>query len=202
MLKEKKILIIVNLLSLLLFLFMLWGVLHETWLLQVDRWINTHMYQVHAIWLSPLVQFVTNMNGFGGVAIFSTVLIAFFFWHRWYSEIGFYFFAISGAALLFSGVKLLLERARPEFSLIEIGGYSFPSGHTTMATAMAFALYFIFSGKFGERYVLFLSALGWALLIALTRLYLGVHWFTDVVGGFGLGLWWVTLIRLYWQRER
>jgi undecaprenyl-diphosphatase len=205
MTKGKKVLVYVNLLSFSLFLLMLWTVLNEAWLIRLDRWINTHMYQVHAAWLTPLMQLITDMNSFGGAALFSAVVIAFFLGRRWYRESGFYLFVTLGAALLFSGVKLWVERTRPELPLIEVGGYSFPSGHTTMATAMAFALYFILSGRFGEKYVpyvLFIIALGWALLIASTRLYLGVHWFTDVVGGFGLGLWWVTLVRLVWPGEK
>ena len=200
MTKGKKMLIVVNLLSLSLFLFMLWTVRHEAWLIRVDRWISMHMPQVHTTWLTPWMQLITDMNSLGGAAIFSAVVIAFLSGRRWYREIGFFLFAILGATALFVGVKLWVARLRPEISLIEVGGYSFPSGHTTMATAMAFALYFILAkhSEAGVRYGVFLVALGWALLIASTRLYLGVHWFTDVAGGFGLGLWWVTLVRLVW----
>ena len=72
---------------------------------------------------------------------------------------------------------------------------SFPSGHTTGAFAIAwFAAYLSWrAGKPG----LGLAALFWALLVGISRIYMGVHWPTDIIGGAGMGLvgagitiWW------------
>ncbi len=147
----------------------------------------------------PIVKMITDINGIFGAAIFSVLVVVLFAWLKWYRDIVFYLSVTLGATGVFVLIKQLVVRSRPESAIIEIGGYSFPSGHTTMATAMAFALYFILSEKTQNRTVkacLFLIALGWSLLIASTRLYLGVHWFSDVVGGFGLGLFWVTAVGL------
>ncbi|MCF6205951.1 MAG: phosphatase PAP2 family protein [Sulfurovum sp.] len=198
--QKKRLLLMINLLSLLLFFSMLVIVLCNAWLIELDRWISSHMHLVRIEWLNPVVEWVTHINGLIGAAIFSVIVIAFFARRRWYADIGFFILVTAGATGLFVLVKMLVGRVRPDAAIIEVGGYSFPSGHTTMATAMAFSLYFILSEKTQEerlRSLLLLLAFGWAVLIASTRLYLGVHWFTDVMGGFGLGLWWVTLLQLF-----
>jgi len=100
---------------------MLAGVLRQNSLLTIDNWVSEHMYFVQLVWLDPIVKIITDINGLLGAALFS----------------------VGGATALFILVKQLVVRSRPESAIIEIGGYSFPSGHTTMATAMAFALYFI-----------------------------------------------------------
>jgi len=199
MVQKNNILIPVNLLALFLFSGMLVSVWYGTDLMEIDRWISCHMFNMRMEWLSPLVKWVTDLNGFLGAAVFSLTVAAVFVRKQWYQEIGFYLASTLGAAGLFSGVKYIVKRARPDMAIIEAGGFSFPSGHTTMATAMAFALYFILKEKTENReiHILLLAmAAGWSVLIASTRIYLGVHWFTDVLGGFGLGLWWVTLLKM------
>ncbi len=199
--KKKRIsLIIVNLMALLFFAAMWLSVWLEASLTEIDRWISVHMFHMRIEWLNVVVKGITDMNSFAGAALFSAVVISLFIWKRWYRDIWFYLVVTFGATALFAGIKAVVGRMRPDAAIIETGGFSFPSGHTTMATAMAFALYFILRKKTKNRAMhalLFVKALGWSLLIASTRLYLGVHWFTDVLGGFGLGLWWVTLIELF-----
>ena len=77
-------------------------------------------------------------------------------------------------SVAFSGIngyiiKHIDSRPRPEeaYRLITEDGYSFPSGHATAVTALIVSL---------------------VLVLTMTRLYLGVHWVTDVIGGFGVGL--------------
>ena len=195
----KRGIVFVNIFALLLFGTMLAEVLWQNGLLIVDRWISDHMYHIRMEWLTPIVKMLTDMNGVLGAALFSVGVMALLFWKKQYRNAAFYLSSVLGAMGLFVCIKQLVVRNRPENAIIEIGGYSFPSGHTTMATAIAFALYFIFSqmDKLRPyRDLLCFLALGWAVLIASTRLYLGVHWFSDVVGGFGLGLFWVTAVRL------
>ncbi len=90
-------------------------------------------------------------------------------------------------------IKHLYERPRPEeaLRLITEDGYSFPSGHATAVTALFVSLVLVLTTtRVGRRlrYLLWAAALTLIVFICVTRLYLGVHWVTDVIGGFGVGL--------------
>jgi undecaprenyl-diphosphatase len=199
--KNRKRLLVVNLFALILFLVMWYGVVHQqASFLEADHWINSRMDILrNEAWI-PLVKMLTDVNGLIGATLFSLGVTAFFLWKRWFKETAFFLLATVGASILFALVKSVVERGRPVSSVLDVSGYSFPSGHTTMATAMAFALYMVLQEKTTLLYVkiwLFAVALGWSLVIAWTRLYLDVHWFTDVIGGFGLGLFWVTFLKRF-----
>ena len=70
-------------------------------------------------------------------------------------------------------------------------GYSFPSGHATSVTALLVSLVLVLTTtRIGRRlrYLLWAAALTFIVFICVTRLYLGVHLVTDVIGGFSVGL--------------
>jgi undecaprenyl-diphosphatase len=105
-------------------------------------------------------------------------------------------------ALLGEGMKLVIHRVRPalEFARIAIPGtYGFPSGHALSATTFFGTLGFV--ALIGERrlrrsVVIVATCTAAALLVGLSRVYLGVHFMGDVVGGWLLGAAWVTLMIL------
>lgn len=86
--------------------------------------------------------------------------------------------------------KFALHRARPLHGLIEPGGYSFPSGHATISVAFYGFLFFIlvhFSRGWRTRVNLVFVALLLALAIGFSRLYLGVHFLSDILAGYLVG---------------
>lgn len=90
-------------------------------------------------------------------------------------------------------IKHVYERPRPEeaLRLITEDGFSFPSGHATAVTALFVSLVLVLTTtRVGRRlrYLLWAAALALIVFICVTRLYLGVHWVTDVIGGFSVGL--------------
>jgi len=194
-----KIVILLMLLALLLFLFMLYSVVTQTFFYDIDLWVSAHSAQMHQPFLNKVVIVITHLNGVIASAIFTFFLLVYLIYRKWYKELRFYLFSFLGASLFFTLIKNIVERARPQSELIDVINYSFPSGHSTMATAMAVALYFIFVPKIDsskKQSLLLAAAIFWPLLIAFTRVYLNVHWVSDTLAGLSLGFFWVTLLYL------
>jgi len=107
-------------------------------------------------------------------------------------------FGIVGASYLNKGLKLLFQRERPDeiYRAVEAHNASFPSGHA-MASAAAFLILAVLIVKWTTSLLIQRCVIGFAVLMAvtvgLTRIYLGVHWTTDVVAGWSAGVAWAML---------
>ncbi|MDI9589948.1 MAG: phosphatase PAP2 family protein [Acidobacteriota bacterium] len=102
-----------------------------------------------------------------------------------------------GIVLLNQVFKFLVQRPRPEgFRLIAESGYSFPSGHSMVAMGFYGLLAWMAWRYEKDPTVRRLSVAGFALIVALvgiSRVYLGVHYASDVIAGFCLALAWLAL---------
>jgi undecaprenyl-diphosphatase len=113
---------------------------------------------------------------------------------------------LTGLAWLGSAlIKTLVHRPRPDIaSLSHIliahpGGFSFPSGHTSFASALAMSLILV-SRDWRTRRPVLVVAVGVAILTGLSRVYLGVHYPTDVVGSWAYACAAVLLLDRLWRR--
>src|SRR5262249_13943541 len=110
-----------------------------------------------------------------------------------------------GASALNSAIKGALHRARPgELSYAGWSEFSFPSGHSTTNLVLYGFLAFLVARELppGRRVPLVLAIAGFVLLIAFSRLYLGAHWLSDVIGGLAFGTAWLTALGLSYLRRR
>jgi membrane-associated phospholipid phosphatase len=111
--------------------------------------------------------------------------------------------AMSGAALVFRGLKELLDRPRPPLDgrLVHATNESLPSGHATMAVVVIGTLVVLaWPGRTtAGRAALVAAAALWVGAVGLTRLYLGVHWFSDVVAGWLVGGAWLAVCVAAWS---
>jgi undecaprenyl-diphosphatase len=101
--------------------------------------------------------------------------------------------------------KLLVARQRPDAALLfdslapESGTDSFPSGHVTFAVTLAFAVFFLARGTRWAKFAAF-SGVGVVALVAWSRLYIGVHYPSDVAGSLLAGTAAVVLLAGLWNR--
>jgi membrane-associated phospholipid phosphatase len=111
--------------------------------------------------------------------------------NRW--VVPFLLIVILGDHLLTNSIKQLVDRARPTIEAVAATlGPSFPSGHTSTAAA-SWAAFALVAGRWWGRRAwpaLAGTAVGIAVAVALSRVFLDVHWLTDVLGGLALGWAW------------
>lgn len=136
----------------------------------------------HAHWLDIFMEEATDLGNGGAIWI---ALGIFFMFQKKYRKVGYMMMTamLIGFVLLNLGVKPMVARLRPfelqlavQLLIHEPWDYSFPSGHAWSALA---AVIILFMNKIPGRYV----ALGVALLISFSRIYLYVHYPSDVIAG-------------------
>jgi undecaprenyl-diphosphatase len=124
---------------------------------------------------------------------------------RW-REAAFLVLALGGSILVTDVVKLLVDRPRPPASvrLLHVTGTAYPSGHAldAMAALMALAVVLAEGRSRKARGALFCSAGIAVLVVGWSRVYLGTHWLTDVLGGYALGGCWVAMLAVVLLRPR
>jgi len=202
---DRKVLIFLNIFSLFLFLFILYAVLNDSYLHDIDTWVHTHIIAMQTPVLTKVIVFFTNLSGVLANIVFAILLLLYLSYKKCYEERRFYLYTVSGAVLLFLAVKQMVGRIRPDTNLIEVINYSFPSGHATLSMTTVLLLYIIFIKKHSSywvRYSILILFLLWALFIAFTRVYLNVHWLSDVVAGLALGIFWVSFMWLFLYQNK
>ena len=104
-----------------------------------------------------------------------------------------------GAGILTLVTKNIIERIRPEEAqqLIVVSGFSYPSGHSVSTSALYLTIAII-AGRYvrhsGARAAMFLAVSALLIMVGASRVYLGVHYATDVVSGISLGATWALLL--------
>jgi len=112
----------------------------------------------------------------------------------------FFLFTIVASSVSAVLLKIIFSIERPVSTLTEAFGPGFPSTHATTATVFFLALLYAIRHKINDRTIGFLFeviAISFIIFCGLSRLYLSVHWPSDVLAGYMLGLFWVTFALTY-----
>lgn len=154
--------------------------------------------------LTSIMKFFTFIGSSKAVIVISLVLMVFLYivlHHR--LELILFTVAVVGSAILNDVLKNLFQRLRPNLHrLIEISGYSFPSGHAmtafTVYGIVAFLLWRHLDSK-RNRSILVLFSVFMILMIGISRIYLGVHYPSDIIGGYFVSAFWLTNLIWFFQ---
>jgi undecaprenyl-diphosphatase len=144
----------------------------------------------------------------GDTAVVVAVTIIVFLWLAWkraWRTAAYWLVAIAGASALNTAIKVALHRARPgELLYSGWSAFSFPSGHSTVNVVMYGFLAFLIARELRPalRVSVALGAATLIFLIAFSRLYVGAHWLSDVLGGLAFGSAWLALLGLSYLRRQ
>lgn len=132
--------------------------------------------------------------------VIALAIIVYLFVVGWRWEAGMLAFAALGVTILGAGIKLFVQRARPTAQLVHVfaplNDYSFPSGHVLFFTAFFGFLWFLLYTHAKPSWYRTVGLIVFGLLVALvgvSRIYLGQHWPSDVLGAYLLGSLWLAL---------
>ena len=174
------------------------GVVNGSAIVLLDHRISAWIQGQHADWLTGFMLFITHWHGLAGV-LSMAALLALWFWqrraHYWLATL---LLTVPGGIVLNVLLKYAFQRTRPKFDepLLTLATYSFPSGHAAAATLFygLVAAYLVRTGRSRLTWLLaVLAASSMVLLVAASRVYLGVHYFSDVVAAIAEGGLWLTI---------
>jgi membrane-associated phospholipid phosphatase len=172
------------------------------------RWVATH----RDAWMTLALRVVTEAGGPVPLAALAALTCAAVVARRksWL-PVALALAGVSGIALVIVTAKALVVRDRPHisFAVIAEDGFSFPSGHASGTAAIALLAAWMLTRwlitSWTGRVIAWTVAIGLAGMIGFSRVYLGVHYVSDVVAGWLLGMTWAGIVMLvgsWWDNTR
>src|SRR5438477_247040 len=160
-------------------------------------WFHAHLTPTFVSVLKGITEFGSSE----WIAIVLSATVLFLVFKRWWASLLTIVIAVPGGMLLNEWVKILVHRHRPfeDGWFVDWSGYSFASGHSIGATLLygQLALFLIPVIKSRRGRILVCSAASFVVaLVGFSRIALGAHYFTDVLGGILFGMMWLTLCLL------
>lgn len=176
-------------------------------LTMIDRPINQWIVNVRTPLLNKLMFFVT-LTGNGQMIVWGSLLVTILLIIAKKRRYLMAMLLSNISALMFiEVVKNLIGRMRPpvENAIIIENGFAFPSGHSYFAVAFYGLMTYFWVRHFHQKWAkigIFVLGSGLILLLAVSRIYLGVHWTTDVVAGLAVATAWLAVMIAYIEYKR
>ncbi|MFO7445665.1 MAG: phosphatase PAP2 family protein [Ignavibacteriaceae bacterium] len=173
---------------------------------EFDEWVLTSLRSsendeipLGPKWLPESVRDITGLGSGVVISLMTLAVAGFLYLQKEYRILVLVLFAVLGGALLSVGLKEFYGRERPGIvlQLMSATSLSFPSGHSMMSMVVYLSLGSLLARLQTMRrirvYIIAL-ALFLSFIIGLSRIYLGVHYPTDVIAGWSVGLAWASIV--------
>lgn len=149
-------------------------------------------------WLPDAMKEITSLGGGTILTIISLVVFFYLRIQKKYHEFYLMLAAVIGGTIISFGLKEMFGRERPDavFRLVDVASLSFPSGHSMMSAVVYLTLAVLVSRIQKQRKLkiyIIAVAIFLTFIIGMSRVYLGVHYPTDVIGGWTIGIVWAAL---------
>ncbi|MBM3230145.1 phosphatase PAP2 family protein [Candidatus Pacearchaeota archaeon] len=167
----------------------------------LNRFFNTFQTQFGIIIARDIGQLTSQLN----LSLIALLIASVLIYRQELKSASRLLLGLLGTSLSVTLIKNMVGIARPLNAAILEGGFAFPSGHTATSFFISFWILFSLSKTKEKRlfkYIGAISAVLFGILVAGSRLYLGVHWFSDILGGILLALIWALGTQLLIKERR
>ncbi|RDW20498.1 phosphatase PAP2 family protein [Oceanobacillus chungangensis] len=204
--KHSTIALIISLVSLIGFSIMVLLIANQNVIL-FDHNVISFIQGFEGPSLTSIMKFFTYIGSYHSMIVIILIIVIFLYIvlkHR--LEIILLLTVVITTPILNGLLKQSFQRARPEFHrLIDIGGYSFPSGHAMNAFAfygiLTFLLWRHIPNPAGRTILIVFNGL-FIMMIGISRIYLGVHYPSDIIAGYCVSGFWLTIVIWSFQKYR
>lgn len=193
--------------SLFLFFLFLAAVIHTNAVQSADEAISKAAILIRKPWLNDVMKGISHLGTSSFLLPFIVIIGAGLFFYRktWHGLLILLGFGVD--RLLNTVFKEWIERMRPDFApLVHESSFSFPSGHSmNVAYVYPVAAYFFikhFPFLTKHKKIVYTIAGVITVLVGISRVYLGVHFVTDVLGGFSFGLFLFFLVKGFGEKMK
>jgi membrane-associated phospholipid phosphatase len=159
-----------------------------------DKTFLLWIHQFDSPSIDAVMLTITRLGDPEFVVVVVAVSLAILWWQRYRQEAKIFVIACLGAFILNTGLKLVFTKPRPKLwnYLIPETSFSFPSGHALGSLVLYGLIAYLLATNY-PKYSKIIYSLAVILIaaIGLSRLYLGVHWPTDIIAGYGVGFLWL-----------
>ncbi|MDX5417850.1 MAG: phosphatase PAP2 family protein [Hymenobacteraceae bacterium] len=187
-------------------------VIESEGVVKLDEQFTAFLYSIRSNWLSQLFYALTQLGTREAVFAMGGLATIVFLYRRRYIAVLAFWLTMAGIGLSVQYGKKFISRDRPmEVAFYPEHNFSFPSGHATTSMALygmlAYFMYRHLKRKRQRQTVLLASGI-LIVMVGFSRIYLGVHFLSDVLAGFILGAMWVLLgislmeVMTYLQQRR
>lgn|GEM_PF-126479 len=167
-----------------------------------DLAVNSWVPGIQTAWATTIAIGVSYVFDTYSLLAASLVIASILFYKNYRLQSLLLLGAMGGDALLVAGFKSLVQSPRPTNMLIYDSSYSFPSGHTVGSIVFLGVLAYLAYQHWKTpkpRTVILAVAASIVTVVCFDRIYLNIHWFSDVLGGCLLGVFWLTLCILIFK---
>jgi len=169
----------------------------------IDQTLLQGIQSLRTPWADHLMIHFTRLADTPVIATLALGVLIFLIWQQQWRTSGYWLAAVGFGFLASILLKYSIQLPRPDIGISGLSPYGFPSSHTLRATVIFGFLSIMIARAITplHRWLPYSLAALLILLVALSRLYLGVHWFSDVIASLSLGTAWITLLGVAYHRH-
>jgi undecaprenyl-diphosphatase len=196
---DKKLILI---LVLILAFVLLELILTNKYTILINNLVNQSMQKIQTDFFITFSKIISGIFDISGVILITLVFSIYLFLTKRKKESIIFFLIVGLSSVSVSILKKIFSIARPLNELVSATDFAFPSGHTSIVVVLfgLFAYFYMKDSKKNKTLAIFTSIIG-IIIVAFSRLYLSVHWFTDIIGGIIIGSIWLVFALYLLKKE-